>query len=261
MSQYKTFTQKAMVQDFKHKGIFQGKEEILARLNIFKDEQAEQEDYIDTNELFDFRKVVKDDAKKENSLDAFKTINDINKELKRLTAKETTFDFKTNAIDKAKEVALKQKRAALEAERDSAKNDSGWAETLFKVGFVGMVAAITLANSGIYFSKHQTTTAQAAKIETSKETETKPQQAPASEDQIRKMLEQALALQVPGGKVNPTVVNALAKNLSEAEKSRGIRNCIGAPNKECDLQYEIATEIYHLEKLADKSNNNKGDEK
>jgi hypothetical protein len=55
MSQYKTFTQNAMVQDFKHKGNFQGKEEILSRLSVFHDKEQEQ-DNIDFADL-DFSKA------------------------------------------------------------------------------------------------------------------------------------------------------------------------------------------------------------
>ena len=117
MNQYKTFTQNAMVQDFKNKGVFQSKDEILARLNISTEEQEQDdvEDSIDADDLFDFRKVVKDNSGTKNPLDAFKTIPQINDELNRLTAKEIAFDFKTNAIDKSREIELKKKLAALES--------------------------------------------------------------------------------------------------------------------------------------------------
>lgn len=114
---YKTFAQNAMVQDFRNKGTFQSKDEILARVNVSTEEQKQDdvEDSINADDLFDFRKVVKDNSETKNPLDAFKTIPQINDELNRLTAKEIAFDFKTNAIDKSRETELKKKLAALES--------------------------------------------------------------------------------------------------------------------------------------------------
>lgn len=218
MNEQTKFANNQIVQDFKHKGIFESKEEILTRLNLSN--ISTEQDEINSDDLFDFKKSQVTNTETENlsETDEYEQMVKkswgkpeiaIHQELKQLRNKELDFDFKNDIKNHSRITEIESELAEIQKKQHAATQQEKLADikdtvfpiaafigrclTVFVLG--GFLITMTLA---VYQNnkEHANTTETTVVAKETKATTENDEKKPISKEIANAMLLDGIAKQV-----------------------------------------------------------------